>query len=124
MLCLQYRARNKKILSSNDAGEPTNSAGKPILIVIEFSIFNNIICVVVRYFGGIKLGVGGLIKVYTLTAKESIGNAKPNVCIYLTDLYVKIPNEYIGTVINLVSRLKGKIFIYEALFKSRSNNKY
>ncbi len=100
---------NKKILRSSDAGEPINSAGKPILTVIESSKFNNIICVVIRYFGGIKLGIGGLIRAYTLVAKESIGNAKPNVCIYSTDLYVKIPNEYIGAVVNLVSRLKGKI---------------
>lgn len=100
---------DKKISRCSDAGEPTNSAGKPILTVIESSKFNNIICVVVRYFGGIKLGVGGLIRAYTLTAKESIGNAKANVCIYSTNLYVKMPNEYIGAVVNLVSRLKGKI---------------
>ncbi|MGQ9608310.1 MAG: IMPACT family protein [bacterium] len=100
---------DKKVLRCNDAGEPTNSAGKPILTVIESSKFENIICVVVRYFGGTKLGIGGLIRAYSLTAKESINNAKSMVYIYLTDVYIKMPHEYIGAIINLTSRLKGKI---------------
>lgn len=100
---------DKKVLRYNDAGEPANSAGKPILTVIESSKFENIICVVVRYFGGTKLGIGGLIRAYSLTAKESINNAKSMVYIYSTDVYIKMPHEYIGAIINLTSRLKGKI---------------
>lgn len=100
---------DKKVLRYNDAGEPANSAGKPILMVIESSKFENIICVVVRYFGGTKLGIGGLIRAYSLTAKESINNAKSMVYIYSTDVYIKMPHEYIGAIINLTSRLKGKI---------------
>ncbi len=114
-ICYAYSVGlgNKKILRSNDAGEPTNSAGKPILTVIESSKFENIICVVVRYFGGIKLGIGGLIRAYSLAAKESINNAKPIVCINSTDIYVKIPHEYIGAIINLTSRLKCRILSIE-----------
>lgn len=57
---------------TNDDGEPRNSAGKPILGQLQaFDIINSGI-VVVRYFGGTKLGVGGLIKAYRNTAKEAI----------------------------------------------------
>lgn len=110
-ICYAYSVGlgNKKILRSNDAGEPINSAGKPILTVIESSKYDNIVCVVVRYFGGIKLGIGGLIRAYTLVAKESIGNAKPIVRIHSKDLHINMPHEHIGAIINLVSRLKGKI---------------
>lgn len=110
-ICYAYSVGlgDKKILRSNDASEPINSAGRPILTVIESSKFDNIVCVVARYFGGIKLGIGGLIRAYTFAAKESISNAKPKVCVYSTDLYIKIPHEHIGAIVNLVSRLKGKI---------------
>lgn len=110
-ICYAYSINlgDKKVLRYNDAGEPANSAGKPILTVIESSKFENIICVVVRYFGGTKLGIGGLIRAYSLTAKESINNAKSMVYIYSTDVYIKMSHEYVGAIINLTSRLKGKI---------------
>lgn len=107
----------KKLIRSSDAGEPANSAGKPILSAIGYSGFNNVICVVVRYFGGIKLGVGGLIRAYGQTAKDCLKNAEPIVRVLSYDLEVEIPQNYIGNVINLISRLKGKI-----LSMSHGNN--
>jgi len=100
---------SKRIFRSNDAGEPTNSAGKPILTAIESSEFNNVMCIVVRYFGGIKLGVGGLIRAYGQTARDCLKNAKSIVCIESTDLHIKLSNEYIGVIVNLVGRLGGKV---------------
>lgn len=99
----------KKLFRSNDAGEPANSAGKPILSVIESSELQDVICVVVRYFGGIKLGVGGLIRAYSQTARECLKNAERVINIASTDLHVHIPNKYIGSVVNLVNRMKGKV---------------
>lgn len=49
---------------SNDAGEPTGSAGKPVLNVLEGRGLENVLAVVVRYFGGTELGVGGLARAY------------------------------------------------------------
>lgn len=100
---------SNKIYRSNDAGEPINSAGKPILTAIETSELRNVICVVVRYFGGIKLGVGGLIRAYGQTARDSIKNAERIIFIETTNLQIKIPNQHIGAVINLVNRLRGKV---------------
>lgn len=60
------------IQRSNDDKEPGNSAGIPILKELIYSDITNVLCVVVRYFGGIKLGVGGLIRAYSQSAKASL----------------------------------------------------
>lgn len=49
----------------NDDGEPSGTAGIPILNVLENNNLNHILCVVIRYFGGVKLGAGGLVRAYT-----------------------------------------------------------
>ncbi|MBD9085290.1 YigZ family protein [bacterium] len=61
--CFAYIIGQKKRYS--DDGEPTSTAGKPILNVLEKNNLNYILCVVIRYFGGIKLGAGGLVRAYT-----------------------------------------------------------
>jgi uncharacterized YigZ family protein len=99
----------KKLIRSSDAGEPPNSAGKPILLAVESSGFRNVICVVVRYFGGIKLGIGGLIRAYGQTAKYCLEDAETVVHIPSVCLQMEIPYAYIGAVVKLVARLKGKI---------------
>jgi uncharacterized YigZ family protein len=59
----------------NDDGEPANSAGKPILGTIQSNSLTNVLIVVIRYFGGILLGVGGLITAYRSAAKDSLAQA-------------------------------------------------
>lgn len=61
---------------ANDDGEPNNSAGKPIYGQILSYDITNVLIVVVRYFGGTKLGVGGLITAYKATAKLILEEAK------------------------------------------------
>ena len=61
---------------SNDDGEPAGTAGKPILNVLQGNNLSNVICVVVRYFGGTKLGVGGLPHAYADSAKSAVGKAE------------------------------------------------
>ncbi len=53
---------------ANDDGEPSGTAGRPILSVLQKRNLNNVCAVVVRYFGGIKLGAGGLLRVYSKVA--------------------------------------------------------
>ncbi len=60
---------------ANDDGEPANTAGKPILAQIQGRDLTNILVVVVRYFGGTLLGVGGLIQAYRESAKSALENA-------------------------------------------------
>ena len=62
---------------TNDDGEPRNSAGAPIYGQIQSAQLTNVLVVVVRYFGGVKLGVGGLIKAYRTAAKYAIEASEP-----------------------------------------------
>jgi len=59
----------------NDDGEPASTAGRPILSAIEGKGLDHIMVVVTRYFGGIKLGVGGLVRAYSGSAAKSIDQA-------------------------------------------------
>lgn len=72
-LCYAYRfGREMTIFRANDDGEPSNSAGAPILGQIQSFGLSNVLIGVVRYYGGTKLGVGGLINAYRTAAKEAI----------------------------------------------------
>lgn len=68
--------KNMSEFRANDDGEPPNSAGAPILNKIKSNNLTNVMIVVVRYFGGTKLGVPGLINAYKLAAKDAVNNAK------------------------------------------------
>ena len=61
-----------EIKHSSDDNEPTGTAGMPILNVLEKEELNHILVIVVRYFGGIKLGAGGLIRAYTKSVTEAL----------------------------------------------------
>ena len=65
----------QKSFRANDDGEPNHSAGDPILGQIRSKNLTNVLVVVVRYFGGVKLGVGGLIAAYKLAAEDALKNA-------------------------------------------------
>ena len=66
---------DKSAQRANDDGEPSSTAGKPILGQILSNDLTNILIVVVRYFGGVKLGVSGLIRSYKTAAAEAISDA-------------------------------------------------
>lgn len=60
----------------SDDGEPSGTAGKPILEVIRGAGLHNIFVVVTRYFGGTLLGTGGLVRAYTESAREGISHSQ------------------------------------------------
>ena len=73
--CYAYTLHpDKSAWRANDDGEPANTAGKPILGQIQSKDLTNILIVVVRYFGGVKLGVGGLITAYRAAAADALEN--------------------------------------------------
>lgn len=75
--CYAYRLGFENVLyRTNDDGEPSGSAGKPIYGQILSKDISDILIVVVRYFGGTKLGVPGLINAYRTSAKEAIDNGE------------------------------------------------
>ncbi len=75
--CYAYRIGiSKNNFRANDDGEPSGSAGRPILGQIDSFELTNVLVVVTRYFGGVKLGVSGLIKAYKTSAKLVLEEAK------------------------------------------------
>ncbi len=67
---------HQEVQRYDDNGEPSQTAGIPILEVLKKQNLTNILCVVVRYYGGIKLGAGGLIRAYTKSASEALLKAE------------------------------------------------
>ncbi len=75
--CYAYQIGTEDIkFRANDDGEPKNSAGQPIYGQIQSYKLTNVLIVVVRYFGGVKLGVGGLINAYKTTAQMTLEASK------------------------------------------------
>jgi len=68
--CYAYIVNEYK--KSSDDGEPGGTAGIPILQVLDKNNLNNILCAVIRYFGGIKLGAGGLVRAYTKSVSDAL----------------------------------------------------
>ena len=76
-VCYAYRfGVDQKVFRANDDGEPNNSAGMPIYGQIQSFEVTNVLVVVVRYFGGVKLGVGGLISAYKIAAQMALENSE------------------------------------------------
>lgn len=76
----------------SDDGEPSGSAGKPILSAIQKYDLRDVACVVTRYFGGVKLGVGGLVRAYSGCAELALQNCQKKK-VYLTEV-LKIICDY------------------------------
>lgn len=73
--CWCYLLREGGILRYSDDGEPQGTAGQPMLEVFRREGVENVCCVVTRYFGGILLGAGGLLRAYTRAAKDALDAA-------------------------------------------------
>ena len=108
--CFAYIIKpDKSIEKVNDDGEPKNSAGKPILGQIKSKDLTNCLIVVVRYFGGTKLGIPGLIKAYKHAALEAIQNNKIE-CIDITEMYsLKFSYEELNLVMNILKNYNANI---------------
>jgi len=91
--CSAYRlaATPDPIVASDDAGEPHGSAGPPILRRLEEADVLNVLAVVVRYFGGTKLGIGGLIRAYADATEAALASARIVVRRVMTELLIRFP---------------------------------
>lgn len=73
--CWCYVIRNEGVVRYSDDGEPQGTAGQPMLNVFTRENITDVVCVVTRYFGGILLGAGGLVRAYTRSAKDALDEA-------------------------------------------------
>ena len=91
--CWAYVLRDGAMRFSDD-GEPGGTAGNPMMQVLQREQLYNVVCVVTRYFGGILLGAGGLVRAYTKGAKIAIDAAGKSMKRVWTVLYVPCPYTY------------------------------
>ncbi len=72
--CTAYIINNHE--KCDDDGEPSGTAGLPMLNVLKNNNLTNVLCIVIRYFGGVKLGAGGLVRAYSKSVTEAISKAE------------------------------------------------
>ena len=100
--CWCYLIREGGITRYSDDGEPQGTAGQPMLEVFQREGVENVCCVVTRYFGGILLGTGGLLRAYTKSAKDTLTAAGVAVVRQWADTVIECPY-------NLFERMKLEI---------------
>lgn len=93
---------------TSDDGEPSNSAGPPILGAFKSMNVTNCLGVVIRYFGGTKLGVGGLIEAYRTATRCALEAAEIKEEIILTVFKVSFPYNLMGTIMNHLDKWQAK----------------
>ena len=106
--CWAYIIRDGAVRFSDD-GEPGGTAGMPMLQVLQREGLYNIVCVVTRYFGGILLGAGGLVRAYTRGAKIAVDAAGKSMKRVWTVLYLPCPYPFYERVKLLVGECGGII---------------
>lgn len=89
--CWCYLIREGGITRYSDDGEPQGTAGQPMLEVFRREGVENVCCVVTRYFGGILLGTGGLLRAYTKSAKDTLTAAGVAVVRQWADTVIECP---------------------------------
>ena len=101
-VCYAYMLGHERLVfRANDNGEPSGTAGKPILGQINSNELTDILIIVVRYFGGVKLGTSGLIQAYKAAAAEAIAAA--TIVEKTVDEQITVAFEY--TLMNQVMRV-------------------
>ena len=110
--CWAYRIgiNEQQTKQYSDAGEPANSAGPPILQAIEQQNLTNVMVIVSRYFGGIKLGISGLIRAYRETALQGLQAAGRAEKFTLREFILQeIHYQELGQIIQAIESKKGRI---------------
>lgn len=105
----QLKTADGIIQRMNDAGEPSGTAGRPILQHIEGQKLINICVGVIRYYGGINLGTGGLARAYGGTAKLAIEAAKLIPYVEMTTLLLEIDYSKLDSLSREIDKMNGKI---------------
>lgn len=107
--CWAYVIKDGPMRFSDD-GEPGGTAGNPMMQVLQKENLYNVVCVVTRYFGGVLLGAGGLVRAYTKGAKIAIDAAGKSVKRIWTVLYLPCPY-------NFYERVKLEVAAFEGIIR-------
>jgi uncharacterized YigZ family protein len=109
--CFAWRLIEKNSVAerAEDAGEPAGAAGRPILQVIAGRDLVHVLVVVVRYFGGVKLGIGGLIRAYSDATKAVLDAAEVIECVPEVEIQLSYAHALTGDVMKLIHRYRAQI---------------
>ena len=103
------------ITHCSDDGEPSGTAGRPALAVLQGSGLGNVVVVVTRYFGGTKLGTGGLVKAYGDAVREVLKEVKVAALLPTTTLMFITPYRLYDQVVRLIEAHHGQVLDTEFL---------
>lgn len=122
--CYAYRiGQDGAVWRANDDGEPSGSAGRPILGQIDSAGLSDILVVVIRYFGGIKLGIPGLIRAYKTSTADALAHAQEVEKIAGRWYALRFPYDSLPAVMKLVKDLslpqRGQEFLAECRLEVR-----
>jgi len=109
--CTAYRVGlgDASAFRYSDDGEPSGTAGKPIMDMIDGRDLTQVTCVVTRYYGGTKLGCGGLVRAYGQCAAEALDSAGIKTRYIMQSIQISYPYDLTGVVMHVVERFEGKI---------------
>ena len=128
--CSAYKINNNglEFFKVDDDGEPGGTAGKPMGDIINYMNVTNLVVIATRYFGGIKLGAGGLVRNYAKTAKLAITEAEIIDFVDKIDLIFEIPYEILGELEKLLKDYEAEIieksFLEKIIFKVKINKEF
>ena len=109
-VCYAYvLGHEREVFRANDDGEPSSTAGKPILGQINSNELTDILIVVVRYYGGVNLGTSGLIVAYRTAAAEALASSNVVVKQIETVITYNFPYVMMNSVMRVVKELKPRI---------------
>jgi len=113
--CYAYRLGiNGENYRANDDGEPSGSAGLPIYNQLLAHQITNVLVVVIRYYGGTKLGIGGLVKAYKESAKYTLEQAKIITKELESKIELKFKFSQQNIIFTLLNKYDAKIILFEA----------
>lgn len=108
--CYAYiYGKNGEYAKNSDDGEPSQTAGVVIYNVLQKNNLTNVLCVVTRYFGGIKLGAGGLVRAYTQATTSALAKAEILEIIEYATIKITLNYQYLNQVLMELDRIKAKI---------------
>ena len=105
----RLREQGKERVRADDAGEPAGSAGRAILQLLEGEGLWNVLVVVVRYFGGVKLGVGGLARAYRAAARMALQAAGAREEVPELRVRIRVPADRLGEALALAERMGARV---------------
>lgn len=108
-ICFAYILSSPRVEKCSDDGEPTGTAGKPIIELLKKKKLENILVAVIRYFGGIKLGAGGLVRAYTNSANLSLNDCKIIEFKELNKYCCEVSHDISSKLVSTIENAGGKI---------------